>query len=95
MPVLAGQACPAAMRVKDDADSFNPHGGAIRIGHPMGMSGARLAMTAVHGMEKRGGSLPGNQCASGSARASRSPIEKAVNCPCLTRFLRRTGAHFA
>src|ERR1700712_1637890 len=41
--------------VKDDADFVNPHGGAIALGHPLGMSGARLAMTAVHGMEKRGG----------------------------------------
>jgi len=43
--------------VKDDADFVNPHGGAIALGHPLGMSGARLAMTAVHGMEKRGGKL--------------------------------------
>ncbi|MGM4894101.1 3-oxoadipyl-CoA thiolase [Tardiphaga sp. 709] len=43
--------------VKEDADFVNPHGGAIALGHPLGMSGARLAMTAVHGMEKRGGKL--------------------------------------
>jgi 3-oxoadipyl-CoA thiolase len=43
--------------VKEDADFVNPHGGAIALGHPLGMSGARLAMTAVHGMEKRGGRL--------------------------------------
>ena len=43
--------------VKDGADFVNPHGGAIALGHPLGMSGARLAMTAVHGMEKRGGKL--------------------------------------
>src|SRR5437899_1336471 len=42
---------------KDDADFVNPHGGAIALGHPLGMSGARLALTAVHGMEKRGGKL--------------------------------------
>lgn len=41
--------------VKDDADFVNPHGGAIALGHPLGMSGTRLALTAVHGMEKRGG----------------------------------------
>jgi 3-oxoadipyl-CoA thiolase len=34
---------------------LNPHGGAIALGHPLGMSGARLAMTAVHGLEKTGG----------------------------------------
>jgi 3-oxoadipyl-CoA thiolase len=43
--------------VKEDADFVNPHGGAIALGHPLGMSGARLALTAVHGMEKRGGKL--------------------------------------
>ncbi|MEW6766534.1 MAG: 3-oxoadipyl-CoA thiolase [Pseudomonadota bacterium] len=41
--------------VKEDADFVNPHGGAIALGHPLGMSGTRLALTAVHGMEKRGG----------------------------------------
>ena len=43
--------------VKEDADFVNPHGGAIALGHPLGMSGARLALTALHGMEKRGGKL--------------------------------------
>ncbi len=38
----------------DDADHVNPHGGAIALGHPLGMSGARLALTAVHAMEERG-----------------------------------------
>lgn len=37
------------------AEHLNPHGGAIALGHPLGCSGARLAMTAVHGLEKRGG----------------------------------------
>jgi 3-oxoadipyl-CoA thiolase len=43
--------------VKEDADFVNPHGGAIALGHPLGMSGARLVLTAVHGMERRGGKL--------------------------------------
>src|ERR1700716_342304 len=50
-----GIACLRQLGVKDDADFVNPHGGAIALGHPLGMSGARLAMTAVHGREKRGG----------------------------------------
>jgi 3-oxoadipyl-CoA thiolase len=37
----------------DDAEHVNPHGGAIALGHPLGMSGARLCMTAVHGLHKR------------------------------------------
>jgi 3-oxoadipyl-CoA thiolase len=39
----------------DDADHVNPHGGAIALGHPLGASGARLAMTAVSALEKTGG----------------------------------------
>ena len=38
----------------DDATHVNPHGGAIALGHPLGMSGARLAMTAVNGLETLG-----------------------------------------
>ncbi len=39
----------------DNAEHVNPHGGAIALGHPLGMSGARLAMTAVNALETRGG----------------------------------------
>jgi 3-oxoadipyl-CoA thiolase len=41
--------------VADDAPYVNPNGGAIALGHPLGMSGARLALTAVHQLEKTGG----------------------------------------
>ncbi len=44
-----------ALGVDPAAEYLNPHGGAIALGHPLGASGARLAMTAVHGLEKRGG----------------------------------------
>ena len=40
--------------VAEDAEHVNPHGGAIALGHPLGMSGARLAMTAVSALEVRG-----------------------------------------
>jgi 3-oxoadipyl-CoA thiolase len=50
-----GLACLRQLGVADDAEHVNPHGGAIALGHPLGMSGARLALTAVHGLEKRGG----------------------------------------
>jgi len=32
----------------------NPHGGAIAIGHPLGASGARIALTAARAMKERG-----------------------------------------
>lgn len=36
----------------DDAPQVNPNGGAISLGHPLGMSGARLITTALHELEK-------------------------------------------
>jgi acetyl-CoA acyltransferase len=38
----------------DDAEHVNPNGGAIALGHPLGMSGARLALTAAIEMKERG-----------------------------------------
>jgi acetyl-CoA acyltransferase len=39
----------------DDAEHVNPNGGAIAFGHPLGASGARLAMSAIHEMNRRDG----------------------------------------
>jgi 3-oxoadipyl-CoA thiolase len=50
-------ACMRQLGLADDAEHVNPHGGAIALGHPLGMSGARLAMTAAHGLQVRGGKL--------------------------------------
>jgi 3-oxoadipyl-CoA thiolase len=50
-----GLAVMRQLGLPDDAEQVNPHGGAIALGHPLGMSGARLAMTAAHALEKRGG----------------------------------------
>jgi acetyl-CoA acyltransferase len=43
-----------ALHLPDDAPHVNPNGGAIAIGHPLGMSGARLALTAAIEMNDRG-----------------------------------------
>ena len=50
-------ACLRQLGLADDAEHVNPHGGAIALGHPLGMSGARLALTAAHGLEENGGKL--------------------------------------
>jgi 3-oxoadipyl-CoA thiolase len=43
--------------LSDDAEHVNPNGGAIALGHPLGMSGARIAAATVHHLEKTGGRL--------------------------------------
>jgi 3-oxoadipyl-CoA thiolase len=52
-----GLACMRDLGLADDAAAVNPNGGAIALGHPLGMSGARLVLTAVHQLEKSGGKL--------------------------------------
>jgi acetyl-CoA acyltransferase len=54
---FAAQALAVTRRLglPDDAEHVNPHGEAIALGHPLGASGARLAMTAVNALETRGG----------------------------------------
>ena len=40
-----------------DPAKVNPHGGAIAVGHPVGMSGARLALHIALDLKKRGGGV--------------------------------------
>ena len=48
-------ACLRQFGLADDAAHVNPNGGAIALGHPLGMSGARLALTATHQLMASGG----------------------------------------
>ncbi|MBV4483971.1 3-oxoadipyl-CoA thiolase [Pseudomonas sp. SWRI153] len=50
-----GLAVLRELGLADDAVQVNPNGGAIALGHPLGMSGARLVLTALHHLEKTGG----------------------------------------
>jgi 3-oxoadipyl-CoA thiolase len=45
-------ACLRQLGIPDDASHVNPNGGAISLGHPLGMSGARLVLTAIHQLER-------------------------------------------
>ena len=49
-----GLAVLRQLGIADDDPRVNPNGGAIALGHPLGMSGARLVTTAVHEMQQRG-----------------------------------------
>ena len=50
-----GLAVLRGLGLADDAPQINPNGGAIALGHPLGMSGARLALTATAELHHRGG----------------------------------------
>jgi 3-oxoadipyl-CoA thiolase len=52
-----GLAVMRMLGLPDDAPHVNPNGGAIALGHPLGMSGARLALTATEELHRNGGKL--------------------------------------
>lgn len=49
-----GLACLRELGISDDDPRVNPNGGAIALGHPLGMSGARLVLTAAHQLQRSG-----------------------------------------
>ena len=52
-----GLAVLRQLGIADDSLKVNPNGGAIALGHPLGMSGARLALTATEELHRTGGKL--------------------------------------
>ena len=50
-----GLAVLRELGVADDDPRVNPNGGAIALGHPLGMSGTRLMMTAAYQLQRTGG----------------------------------------
>jgi acetyl-CoA acyltransferase len=50
-----GLAVTRALGLEDDDERVNPNGGAIALGHPLGMSGARLVTTAMYQIQRTGG----------------------------------------
>ncbi len=50
-----GLAVLRELGVADDDPRVNPYGGAIALGHPLGMSGARLVTTAMYQLQRNGG----------------------------------------
>jgi acetyl-CoA acetyltransferase family protein len=52
---FASQSLAVIRELGLDEEKVNPSGGAIALGHPLGMSGARLVVTLLHGLRRRGG----------------------------------------
>ncbi|MDQ2906690.1 MAG: 3-oxoadipyl-CoA thiolase [Ktedonobacteraceae bacterium] len=52
---FAAQALQCARELEIDQEKLNVNGGAIALGHPLGCSGARLVVTLLHELERRGG----------------------------------------
>jgi 3-oxoadipyl-CoA thiolase len=52
-----GIACLRQLGIAEDGAGVNPHGGAIALGHPLGMSGARIAGTLARAMAEKGARL--------------------------------------
>jgi acetyl-CoA acyltransferase len=48
-------ACSRQLGLADDDSRINPNGGAIALGHPLGMSGARIVLAAANQLERTGG----------------------------------------
>jgi acetyl-CoA C-acetyltransferase len=54
---FAAQVLPSAQHLGIDMDKLNPNGGSIALGHPFGMTGARIMTTLLNGLEDSGKSI--------------------------------------
>lgn len=70
-------ACLRLFGLPDAAEHVNATGGAIALGHPLGMSGARLAMTAAHQLTHSGGKLALATMCIGVGQGIAMALEKA------------------
>jgi acetyl-CoA C-acetyltransferase len=52
---FAAQVLPSAKHLNIDLEKLNPNGGAIALGHPFGMTGARIMTTLLNGLQDSGG----------------------------------------
>jgi acetyl-CoA C-acetyltransferase len=52
---FAAQVLPSAKHLEIPMEKLNPNGGSIALGHPFGMTGARIMTTLIHGLQESGG----------------------------------------
>jgi len=70
-------ACTRKLGLADDDPRINPQGGAIALGHPLGMSGSRLIITAMYQLQRSGGKLALCTMCVGVGQGAAMVIEKA------------------
>ena len=69
-------ACLRELGVADDDPRVNPNGGAIALGHPLGMSGARLLLTASHELRAHGRALRARTMCIGVGQGMATVLER-------------------
>src|SRR4051812_42297497 len=65
-----------ASEFKPDMAKFNPRGGAIALGHPLGASGVRIMTTLLHHLEASGGRYGFQTMCEGGGQANATVIER-------------------
>jgi acetyl-CoA C-acetyltransferase len=55
---FAAQVIPSHRELNIDVHKLNVHGGSIAVGHPFGMTGARITNTLINGLRERDASIP-------------------------------------
>ena len=73
---FAAQAVAVARDVDLDPERLNPTGGAIALGHPVGATGSRLLVTALHELERRNASTAFISMCCGSAIGTGTILER-------------------
>ena len=68
---FAAQVIPSYRELGIDLDRLNVHGGAIALGHPFGMTGARITCTLLNGLARATARSASRPCASAVVRAWR------------------------
>ncbi|MFN2463375.1 MAG: acetyl-CoA C-acyltransferase [Candidatus Dormibacteria bacterium] len=75
---FAAVAITAANLLGVDAERVNVNGGAVAVGHPIGASGARILMSLIYELRRRGGGLGGASICSGMAQGEATVVEVAA-----------------
>jgi acetyl-CoA C-acetyltransferase len=73
---FAAQVIPSMRHLGIERDKLNVHGGAIALGHPFGMTGARIMTTLIHGLQATGGTYGMESMCVGGGQGMAMVIER-------------------